>query len=123
MNRRSLLALLPAGFFGSVKAQYSATDDVWIVQKCQRRIGKSGKFVLSQCPPPQLDFDTCFSRFMNDEDSKNRLRESEALWQRQKDAYKELPLCGATFKRLLGTNVICPKCGGFSGGSDEGILL
>jgi hypothetical protein len=122
MNRRKLFSGLGLGaiatLFGTRKTKADSLlaanhDDIWVIKSCSARVNIDGKVALH----PQ------FPGWRFDEGENQRLTKE---YNREVSVWKDLPRCGAMYKKVRGTLVSCPKCEGNQGGlfeADVAILV
>lgn len=134
MNRRKLLSIL--GFGGAAFAAprvfaetNSNKDGLWVEIQCQNKVDKNGEYsrkpFRSFFDEDRLVRGVIFSKDNEAEHAnrKTRLEDFRDEYKEATNQWEAQGTCGARYKRVRGTNAVCPLCGHGNDTSDRGVLL
>lgn len=124
MNRRKLFSGLGLGAIatllgaGKAKAEMlpvANQDDIWVMHTCSHAVSTDGKFMTEPSEPIE------YMLFP----SEPHLQRAKEKYDKNMALYNDSPKCGTVYRRVYGTLVACPKCGGYTDVEyrDAGILV
>lgn len=133
MNRRKMFSELGLGtvatLFGVGKAKADSfpvanQDDIWVTHTCVHHVGIDGKYVIEPCEPIILNAHSYYTQTIQLEIGESNRKKKEK-YDRNMALYNDFPKCGTVYRRIHGTVVACPKCGGYTDVErrDAGILV